>query len=238
MLGSNPNIAPYVTIGEHAKIGDNATIYPGCYVGDNVVIGDSVVLHPNVVIYDGTRLGNQVTLHGGCVVGEDGLGYQMANGRWNKIPQAGIVVVGDDVEMGANCCINRATVGETRIRSGTKFSDTVVIGHGCDVGENCMFVALTGLAGSVTVGNRVRMGGQSGAAGHISIGEDAVVWARALAWSDIPAGGSYMGNPAQSSFAYKRQVAASQRMPDIKRRLRQMESEIDELRQKLDQCNE
>ncbi|MGR9101128.1 MAG: UDP-3-O-(3-hydroxymyristoyl)glucosamine N-acyltransferase, partial [Gammaproteobacteria bacterium] len=154
-IGDNANIAPNVYIAENVVIGDNAIIYPGCYIANDVSIGDDVILYPNVVIYDGSVIGNKVSLHAGTVVGQDGLGYAPVNGEWLKIPQIGRAVIEDDVEMGANCAIDRATLGETRIRKGTKFSDAVVIGHGTKIGERCMFVAQVGIAGSVDVGNDV-----------------------------------------------------------------------------------
>ncbi|MGR8979470.1 MAG: UDP-3-O-(3-hydroxymyristoyl)glucosamine N-acyltransferase [Gammaproteobacteria bacterium] len=231
-IGADANIGPFVTIDANAVIGDNATIYPGCYIGYDVIIGDDVMLYPNVVIYDGSRLGNQVTLHAGTVIGQDGLGYAPVDGRWMKIPQAGRVTIEDDVEMGAGCAIDRATLGETRVGTGTKFSDQVVLGHGTKVGKHGMFVAQVGLAGSVHVGDHVTIGGQVGVAGHLSIGDNVIIGAKSGVWSDIPSNERYFGSPAFKWKQFWRQVAAVTELPDIIRRLRRMEKELESLRAK------
>jgi UDP-3-O-[3-hydroxymyristoyl] glucosamine N-acyltransferase len=232
-IGNNANIGPYVTIDEGVIIGDNATLYPGCYIGKDVKIGDDVTLYPNVVVYDGSRLGHRVTLHAGTVVGQDGLGYAQVEGRWLKIPQAGRAVIEDDVEMGACCAVDRATLGETRIGTGTKFSDQVVIGHGTKIGRHGMFVAQTGLAGSVTVGNHVTMGGQVGVAGHLSIGDHVTIGAKSGVWSDIPSHERYFGSPAFKWKQFWRQVAAIKELPDLLRKLRRLENEVNALRARL-----
>ncbi|MGZ8975727.1 UDP-3-O-(3-hydroxymyristoyl)glucosamine N-acyltransferase, partial [Methylomagnum sp.] len=233
-VGDNANIAPGVTIDAEVVIGANATIYPGGYIGRGAVIGDDVTLYPNVVVYDGSKLGHRVTLHAGTVIGQDGLGYAPVDGRWMKIPQAGWAVVEDDVEMGANCAIDRATLGQTQIGTGTKFSDAVVIGHGTKVGKNGMFVAQTGLAGSVMVGDNVTMGGQVGVAGHLTIGDNVVIGAKSGVWSDIPANERYFGIPAFKWKAFWRQVAAVKELPDLIKKLRRLEKEVETLRAKLE----
>lgn len=236
-IGENANIAPNVTITKKVVIGRNAVIYPGCYIADGVIIGDDVVLFPNVVIYDGSQLGNRVTLHAGTVVGEDGLGYAPVDGQWLKIPPAGRVVVEDDVEMGANCAVNTATLGETRIGKGTKFSDLVVIGHGTKVGERCMFVAQVGVAGSVEIGNDVTLAGQVGVAGHLRIGDKVLVGAKSSVWSSIEEGSHYLGYPAMATYQYRRQVAHVQHLPEMKQKIRRLESELKQLRQRLEDAS-
>ena len=161
-IGDNANIAGGVTIRAGVEIGDNCTMYPGCYVADGVSIGHDCTLYPNVVIYDDCVLGDRVAIHAGSVIGEDGLGYAPVGDTWLKIPQVGRAVLGDDVEIGANCCIDRATLGRTEIGSGTKFGNAVVIGHGTKVGPNCLFVGLVGVAGSATIGRHVTLAGQVG----------------------------------------------------------------------------
>lgn len=232
-IGDNANIAPNVTICRRVTIGANATIYPGCFVGDDVTIGDDVILYPNVVIYDGSCLGDRVALHSGTVVGEDGLGYVPVDGAWFKIPQIGRVVIEDDVEMGACCTLNRATLGETRIGRGTKFSDGVVIGHGTKVGQHCMFVAQVGIAGSVNVGDNVSLAGQVGVCGHLEIGAGVTVGAKSVVYASIPPGQDYLGYPAVESRAYRKQVAAARRLPDTQKRLRDLEREVERLRSRL-----
>lgn len=234
-VGENGNIAPFVTLSKNVVIGDNAVIYPGCYIAEDVTIGDNVTLFPNVVIYDRCQLGDRVTLHAGTVIGEDGLGYAPVDGEWLKIPQAGRVVVEDDVEMGANCALNRATLGETSIGKGTKFSDLVVIGHGTKVGERCMFVAQVGIAGSVEIGDNVTLAGQVGVCGHLRIGDNVVVGAKSVVWSTIDDGEHYLGFPATDTYQYRRQVAHVQRLPEMKQQLRRLESEVKRLRERLDE---
>ncbi len=234
-IGPNADIGPFVTIAQGVSIGANATIYPGCYIGDNASIGDDVILFPNVVIYDGTLIGDRVALHAGTVIGEDGLGYAPVGEKWLKIPQVGRVVIEDDVEMGAGCTLDSATLGETRIGSGTKFSDQVVIGHGCKIGNHCMFVAQVGLAGSVTVGRRVTLGGQVGVAGHLSIGDNTVVNAKSAVWSSIDADQTFLGYPAIDAKRFLRQGVVARKLPDMHKRLRRLEAEVAELRKRLDE---
>lgn len=234
-IGPNANIGPFVAIGQGVSIGANATIYPGCYIGDNASIGDDVIFYPNVAIYDDSLIGDRVTLHAGTVVGEDGLGYAPVDEKWLKIPQIGRVVIEDDVELGAGCTLDRATLGETRIGCGSKFSDQVVIGHGTKVGSNCMFVAQVGVAGSVTVGNRVTLGGQVGVAGHLSIGDSTVVNAKSGVWSSIDAEQTYLGIPAMDAKRFRRQAVVARRLPDMHKRLRQLEAEMAELSERLDE---
>lgn len=232
-IGDNANIGPYVFIDEEVVIGANVTLYPGCYIGRGASLGDDVTLYPNVVVYDGSRVGNRVSLHAGTVVGQDGLGYAPVEGRWVKIPQAGRATIEDDVEMGANCAIDRATLGETRIGAGTKFSDAVVIGHGTKVGKHGMFVAQTGLAGSVTCGSNVTMGGQVGVAGHLSIGDNVTIGAKSGIWNDLPANERYFGSPAFPWKQFWRQLAALKELPDLLRKVRRLETELAALRRQV-----
>jgi len=234
-IGADANIGPFVTIARDVTIGANATIYPGCYIGDDVVIGDDVILYPNVVIYDHSLIGDRVTLHAGTVIGEDGLGYAPVGEGWMKIPQVGRVVIEDDVELGAGCTLDRATLGETRIGRGTKFSDQVVIGHGCKIGPHCMFVAQVGLAGSVTVGERVTLGGQVGVVGHLSLGDNAVVQAKSVVWSSVEPGQTVLGWPAVEAKQFLRQGAVARKLPEMHKRLRRLEEEMAELRKQLGQ---
>ena len=233
-IGENANIGPHVTLAERVQIGRNATVYPGCYVGEGVTIGDDVTLYPNVVIYEGTHIGNRVTLHAGTVVGQDGLGYAPVDGQWLKIPPVGTIIIEDDVEMGACCALDRATLGETRIGKGTKLSDLVVIGHGTKIGEHCMFVAQVGVAGSVTIGDGVILAGQAGVAGHLSIGDRALIGAKSAVWSSVKAGTHSLGYPATNSYRYRRQVANVQRLPELQKRLRALEIEVEQLRKRLE----
>lgn len=225
-IGRNPTIYPNVVIDEGVEIGDDVVIYPGVYVGPRCRLGNGVILFPNVTIYDDTKIGNRVTIHAGSVIGEDGLGYAPFQGRWAKIPQVGSVELADDVEIGANCTIDRATLGSTRIGAGTKFSNLIAIGHGTHIGEHCMFVAQVGLAGSVEVGNRVTMAGQAGVVGHIRIGDGATIGAKAGVTNSVPDGETYLGQPAIPVRDMKRQVAHVMRLPALNEAVRTMEKKL------------
>ena len=174
-LGPDVQIGPGVTVMPRARIGARSVLYPGCYVGEESELGEDCVLHPGVVVYERCTLGDRVTVHAGTVIGEDGLGYAPVDGRWLKIPQVGQVRIGDDVEIGANCCIDRATLGVTEIGSGTKLGNAVVVGHGSQIGRHCMVVGQVGLAGSARIGDRVTLAGHVGVVGHIRVGDGATV---------------------------------------------------------------
>ncbi|MFQ5461033.1 MAG: UDP-3-O-(3-hydroxymyristoyl)glucosamine N-acyltransferase [Phycisphaerae bacterium] len=229
-IGSHLNIAAGATIAEGAVLGDNCTIYPGCYIAKDARIGHDCTLFPNVVIYDGCVLGDRCTIHAGSVIGQDGLGFAPHEGKWVKIPQIGNAVLGDDVEIGANCSIDRATLGSTEVHSGTKFSDNVTIGHGCKIGEHCLFVGQVGLAGSVNVGRHVTLAGQVGLAGHQTIGDHAVVAAQAGVVGDLEGGKTYFGSPAVPITEAHRSHTAMRKLPQWFKRIKALEKEVAELR--------
>ncbi len=229
-VGDGANIGPYVTISDHVVIGEDVTIYPGCYLGEHAVVGDRVILFPNVVIYDHACLGNRITVHAGSVIGQDGLGYVRHKGGWLKIPQVGKIVIEDDVEIGAACALDRATLGTTRIGRGTKMSDSVVVGHGASIGEECMFVAQVGIAGSATIGNHVTLAGQSGVGGHLTVGDGATVGARGGVITDLEPGREYGGFPAVEVAAFRRQVVNLRRLPELRQRVRDLEQIVRGLR--------
>lgn len=222
-VGDGCIIHPGVTIEDHVVVGRNAVLYPGVYLGPRARLGDDVTLYPNVVIYDDCVLGNRVTVHACTVIGNDGLGYAPVNGNWVKIPQIGHVEIADDVEIGANCAIDRATLGKTRIGRGTKFSNLIAIGHGTRIGESCMFVAQVGIAGSVTVGNGVVMAGQAGIVGHVRIGDRAVVGAKAGVINDVPDGETVLGAPAIPARTKKREAAIVGRLPEMRDALKELQ---------------
>ena len=233
-IGKNANIGPGAIICDGAVIGDNANIYPSAYVGPNAELGDDVVLSPNTTIHYGCKLGNRVIIHAGTVIGEDGLGYAPVGEKWLKIPQAGNVEIGDDVEIGANCTIDRGTLGTTRIGSGTKFSNLICIGHGCEIGPDCMFVAQVGLAGSVTVGRHVTIAGQAGIVGHLKIGDNAKVYAQAGVGSSVADGEEVLGSPAVPVAEARRQFIAVKKLPDMRNQLKKMEKQLADLREIVD----
>ncbi len=233
-IGENATIHPGVTIDENVVIGRDAVLYPGCYVGPRCRLGDQVVLYPNVVLYDDTVVGHRVTVHSNTVIGEDGLGYAPVGGKWIKIPQIGHVEIEDDVEIGANCAVDRATLGRTRIGRGTKFSNLIAIGHGTQIGENCLLVAQVGIAGSVTVGNHVTLAGQAGVVGHIRIGDHATIGAKAGVTRSVADGETVLGAPAIPIQDMKRQVACVARLPELKEAVKRLEKRIAELEKLLE----
>lgn len=222
-------IRPFAYVAPRARLGRRVIVYPNVYIGKDVVIGDDCVLYPNVAIYDHCELGDRVVLHAGCVIGQDGFGYATHQGEHHKIPQTGNVVIEDDVELGAGCSVDRAALGSTRIGRGTKASNGVTIGHGCGIGRYNLLVAQVGLAGSVTTGDHVAIGGQSGVAGHLHIGDRAQVAARSGVMADVPADARVGGNPAVALTEAKRAVLAAQHLPDLARRLKQIERRLDAL---------
>lgn len=231
-IGANPSIAAGVTIAPQVTIGDNCTIYPGCYVAEGARIGHDCILFPNVVIYDHCVVGDRVTIHAGSVIGEDGLGYAPHGEKWIKIPQVGRAVIGNDVEIGANCTIDRATLGQTEIGPGTKFGNVVVIGHGTKIGPDCLFVGLVGVAGSVTVGRHVTLAGQVGVAGHLTIGDDATAGAQTGIHGNVKTGSKILGTPAMNLETAKRVFFATERLPEWIRRIKDLERQVHELREK------
>ncbi|MBU0717781.1 MAG: UDP-3-O-(3-hydroxymyristoyl)glucosamine N-acyltransferase [Planctomycetes bacterium] len=232
-IGAKPNIAGGVTVAADVTIGDNCTIYPGCYIAQRVAIGDDCILFPNVVVYEDCILGDRVTIHAGSVIGEDGLGYAPHDGHWVKIPQVGRVVVGADVEIGANCAIDRATLGRTEVGAGTKFGNTVVIGHGTKVGPDCLFVGLVGVAGSATIGRHVTLAGQVGVGGHLTIGDEATVGAQSGVTSSIEPKATVLGYPAIPAGDWRRSIVSLPKLPEVLRRIKELEHEVEQLRDRL-----
>jgi len=243
-VGEGCSIQPFAVIAADAVIGDRCVIYPHCYVGPRARIGDDCILYPNVTVYDDCVLGHRVTLHAGCVIGQDGFGYathalEGEPPRHHKIPQIGNAVVEDDVEMGANCAIDRATVGSTVVGRGTKFSDMVTIGHGTKVGPHNLLVAQVGLAGSVQTGQYVVMGGQVGAAGHLTVGDGAQFAGKSAIVTDIPPGkGPYGGIPAIPLNIAKRNALFSAQMPDFIKNVRKMQKRLEKVEAELDKLKQ
>ncbi|MCH8147880.1 MAG: UDP-3-O-(3-hydroxymyristoyl)glucosamine N-acyltransferase [Planctomycetes bacterium] len=233
-IGADPSIAPGATLAADVSIGDRCVIYPGCFIGQGATLGHDCVLFPNVVIYDHSVLGNRVTIHSGSVVGQDGLGYAPVDKKWIKIPQVGRAVIDDDVEIGANCAIDRATLGETRIGAGTKFGNLIVIGHGATVGPDCMFVGFVGIAGSASVGKHVTLAGRAGVTGHVSVGDDVTAGTQTTIASDIEAGSTVMGFPAGPASQWRRTVVALPKLPEMLKQVKDLQRQLRELRERLD----
>ncbi len=229
-VGSGTVIHPYAVVEAGATIGRDCVIYPGAYVGSEAHLGDECVLFPNVVVYDRCRLGNRVMLHSNTVIGQDGFGYATHAGVHHKIPQAGIVVIEDDVELGAGCAIERATVGETSIGRGTKLADLISVGHGTRIGEHCLLVSLVGVSGSVEMGNYVVLGGQAGVVGHVKIGDGVQAAAQTGITADIPPGERIGGYPAVELGRARRNMLVGSKLYDLARRVRQLERELERLK--------
>ena len=233
-IGKGSHLYPMVYVAKDVQIGERCVIYPYCFIGPGAVIGDDCVLFPNVTVYDDCVLGSRVTLHSGCVIGQDGFGYATHEGKHHKIPQIGNVVVEDDVEMGACCVVDRATVGSTRIGQGTKFSDLVAIGHGAVVGNHNLLVAQVGIGGSTQTGDYVVMGGQVGVAGHLKIGDMAQIAAKAGVADDLDANGQYGGQPAQPFGQTKRSFVAVARLPEVMQEFRKLQKRVEQLESQLE----
>ncbi len=221
-------------VDEGAQVGDGTILYPGVYVGRGARVGRDCVLHANAVVREGCVLGDRVILQPGAVVGSDGYGYARDGHRHVKIPQVGIAVLEDDVEVGANSTIDRAALGETRIGRGTKIDNLVQIGHNVTVGEHCLLVALVGVSGSTRIGNHVVLAGQVGVAGHITVGDGAMVGAQSGVASDVEPGARLLGSPAIPSTEWMRAQSLVRRLPRLRQRIREMERRLAELEARLD----
>ncbi len=244
-----PGIHPTAIVAKSARVGSGAHIGPNCFVDEDVTIGDHAVLHSFVSIYRGVkigdhffahshavvrehcRIGNRVILQNGVVIGADGLGFaKQKDGSWYKMAQSGPAVLEDDVEVQANACVDRATVGETRISRGAKIDDLVLIGHASQVGANAMLCGQVGLAGSTRIGDGCILAGQVGTAGHLTIGNGAVITAKSGVPNDVPAAGLYSGYPAVENRQWLKTQAALNRLPDLQRKVRELEEEIANLK--------
>lgn len=229
VIGENHSIGANVCVGKNAVIGKNAFIYPFVYVGENVRIGDDCTLYPFVTILDDVSLGDRVTIHSGAVIGSDGFGFTRVGDQHFKMPHVGSIVIGDDVEIGANVTIDKARTGKTEIGRGTKIDNLVHIAHNVKVGENCILVAQTGISGSVKIGDRVILAGQSGVKDHLTVGDDAIVCARAGVIGNIGAGEFVSGFPARDHKEQLRIQAAQQRVPGLLRTIKDLEKRVKEL---------
>ncbi len=217
VIGKNVSIGDHVVIEENVVIGNNSRIEAGCVIKENCTIGNDCHFYPRVTIYDDCRIGNDVILHSGVVIGADGFGYLYHENKQNKIPQVGNVIIEDEVEIGANSCVDRATLGSTIVGKGSKIDNLVQIGHNCKLGQHSIFCAQVGLAGSTTVGNVVYMGGQVGAAGHITIGDGVMVGAQSGVASDTKPNEKLFGSPAVSAMLQKRISACLKELPEMTR---------------------
>jgi UDP-3-O-[3-hydroxymyristoyl] glucosamine N-acyltransferase len=238
-LSEDVFIGACVVVGREVLIGRGVRVYPNATIYDNVSIGAGSIIHAGVSIREGAQLGERVIVHNNAVIGSDGFGYAKdEEGHWLKIPQPGRVVVEDDVEIGAGTTIDRASVGETRIRRGAKIDNLVQIGHSCSVGEDSLLCAQVGLAGSSQIGRRVILAGQAGVAGHLTIGDDVVLTAKSATSHNVEPGKVLSGIPAFENREWLRATAAFRRLGDMQRNLRNLEARLAELEKKLPQDEE
>lgn len=224
------NIGPFVTIGARSFVGKGSVIIGNCYVGNDVIIGEECILYPGVVILDKCRIGKRVIIHSGTVIGSDGFGYaQDEGGEHVKIPQLGSVVIEDDVEIGANCTIDRATFGETTIKRGSKIDNLVTIAHNVTVGERCILAGQVGIAGSSTVGDGVIMGGQVGVSDHVTIGNGVKIGAKSGVSSDVKDYLNIVGLPALPREEFFRILMQVRRLDRLKKKVENLENTLRKL---------
>jgi UDP-3-O-[3-hydroxymyristoyl] glucosamine N-acyltransferase len=232
-LGSGVHIGPNVVIEPGAVIGDGTAVLAGTYIGAESRIGSDCLIYPNVTIREDITVGDRVIVHSGAVIGSDGFGFAKDGDVYRKIPQIGTVVVEDDVEIGANVTIDRATTGTTMVGSGTKIDNLVQIGHNVTIGENCILVAQVGVAGSTELGRGVTLAAQSGVIGHIKIGDGAVVAAQAGVTASVPAGVTVSGYPAREHGQATKAFASLQRLPDLLKKVADLAQRVKKLEEAL-----
>lgn len=232
ILPENCHIGAFAVINDGVQIGENSEVLAGVYVGQNVKIGKNCRIYPYAVIYDSVEIGDNVTIHSGSVIGADGFGYKFRNGQHIKVPQIGNVVIGDNVEIGANTCVDRGALGSTAIGAGSKVDNLVQIGHNNKIGQHVIVCGQTGISGSCTIENYAILAGSAGIADHVKIGQGAVVMARAGVANDVAAKTQVFGSPAKEKrVAYREQVAISQ-LPDLIKTIKQLEARLVQLESK------
>ena len=232
-LGNNCYVGPFAYVGEGAEIGDGCQIYPHAVVGDNVKVGSNCIFYPNTTIYQGCKIGNNVTIHAGSVIGADGFGFAPGADGYDKIPQIGIVVIEDNVEIGANTCVDRSTMGATVIHKGVKLDNLVQVAHNVEIGENTVMSAQVGIAGSTKVGSWCMFGGQVGLAGHITIGDKTFLGAQSGVPGNLKGGEELIGTPPMNPRQYFKSQAIFRRLPDMYKDLNDAKKKIEELKEKI-----
>jgi len=248
-------VLPAAVVSDTAAIGEGASIYPGACIGRNVVIGKRTVVYPRAVLYDDVIIGEDCTIHAnavvrercrigsrciiqpGAVIGSDGFGYAPDGSGYYRIPQIGIVVLEDDVEIGANSCVDRAAIEVTRISRGTKLDNLVQIAHNCQIGEDCMIVSQVGISGSVKIGNHVTLAGQVGVAGHLTIGDNVLVGGQSGVAGSLPPNAAYSGSPTMPHKEWLKSSMVFPRLPEMKKTVSTLEKRVAELEAKLNQIS-
>ncbi len=239
-IGEQVSIQAFAVVGDNVKIGNGAVINPFVYIGDDVEIGSDVLFYPGVTIYDAVKVGNRVIIHSRAVIGSDGFGFAAVSDRYYKIPQVGTVIIEDDVEIGANSTIDRATMtnGATIIKRGTKIDNLVQVAHNVIIGEDCCIAAQSGIAGSSELKDRVTMAGQSGVAGHLTISEGNIIFAKSAVTKDTPAGSYVSGFPARPHAQQLRIQASLRKLPAMLQEFSRLQQRVLELEDKCRRINE
>ncbi len=225
-VDATAHVGPYCVVGENARIGARSALHGCIFVGAGCQLGQEVVLFPNVTLYSGTEIGNRVRIHSGSVIGADGFGYVLDSGIHRKVPQIGNVLIRDEVEIGANVTIDRGALGPTIIGKGTKIDNLVQIAHNVTIGEHCLVVSQSGISGSTKLGNYVVLAGQVGLAGHLKIGNRVSIAAQSGVMHNIPDGEKWFGYPAQPDRQTKRQIIALQHLPELLKRVSELEKKL------------
>ncbi len=232
-IGKDVYVGAFACIGDGAVIGDGTQIYPHTVIGDGVKIGAGCLIYPNVTIYQSCQVGSNVTIHAGTVIGADGFGFAPNQEGYDKIPQIGIVIIEDNVEIGANTCIDRSTMGQTIIHKGVKLDNLIQVAHNCEIGENTVMSAQVGMAGSTKIGAWCMVGGQAGFAGHISVADRSIVGAQCGVIGDTKGNGeTLIGSPAMDPKVYFKGMAMLRRLPDMYKEMAALRKELDELKNK------
>ncbi|MDR0744879.1 MAG: UDP-3-O-(3-hydroxymyristoyl)glucosamine N-acyltransferase [Mediterranea sp.] len=232
-IGENAYIGPFAYIGENAVIGDNAMIHPHVYIGDGVKLGNNCILYPNTTLYPECRIGNECIIHSGAVIGADGFGFAPTTNGYEKIPQIGTVILEDNVEIGANTCVDRATMGVTIVRRGAKLDNLIQIAHNDEIGAHTVIAAQAGVAGSTKIGKWCMIGGQVGVAGHIIVGDKVGIAAQSGIASSVKDNSQLMGSPAIDAKKYFRVSAAYKKLADTYSEVNNLRRELNELKKQI-----
>jgi UDP-3-O-[3-hydroxymyristoyl] glucosamine N-acyltransferase len=228
-LAANVHIGAFSTLDKNCVIGENSEIFPGVHIGANVTIGKNCRIYPQVVIYDNTQIGDNVIIHSGSVIGADGFGYKFRNNQHLKVPHVGNVLIADNVEIGANTCIDRGALGSTTIGAGSKIDNLVQLGHNNKVGKNVIICGQSGISGSCTIEEGAILAGSSGIADHVTIGHHAVVMARSGVSQDIKPAAQVFGSPAQDRKVAWRELAALSKLPELLKKFKLLENRVEQL---------
>lgn len=229
-VGKDCYIGAFAYIGDNAEVGDGCQIYPHATIGDNVKMGNNCIIYPNVTIYHDCKLGNNITIHAGSVIGADGFGFAPSDSGYDKIPQIGIVTIEDNVEIGANTCVDRSTMGSTYLRKGVKLDNLVQIAHNTDIGENTVMSAQVGIAGSTKVGKWCMFGGQVGIAGHITIGDKVFLGAQSGVPGNIKDNQKLIGSPTMEPKPYFKSQVIFRKLPELYKQINELQKQVDELK--------